>query len=231
MKTIKLIFTTLNIFPVVIFASVCHPLPKKSAHNYLIGYGSLMEAVSRERTTPKVKDVYPVIVNGYRRSWSYFAGNYHFTALGAMPEEKAHFNAAYYPATVDDIQATDLREVNYCRKQIPISQLKPLVIPRPKGTFWMYVLNRKDARMPTLTYPIVQSYVDIFISGCMEIGEQYRIRNFAAMCITTTSGWSSHWINDRIYPRRPFDTFPSARKVDNFLAQYFPDYLQHTLHS
>ena len=43
-----------------------HLIP--SSHNYIVGYGSLMQEKSRQRSVPFVKKSYPVVVHGFSRS-------------------------------------------------------------------------------------------------------------------------------------------------------------------
>jgi hypothetical protein len=87
-------------------------------------------------------------------------------------------------------------------------------------------VNRPEfITVPDAKYPIVQSYVDIFISGCLELSQRVIGENtdFAEECVTTTADWSSHWVNDRLYPRRPFIYQPKASKIDALLAKMVPD--------
>jgi len=56
--------------------------------------------------------------------------------------------------------------------------------------------------LPDEDHPIVQSYVDIFLSGCLQLQEQVlpdieAEKDFPSRCIETTHGWSAHWKNDR----------------------------------
>jgi len=44
------------------------------------------------------------------------------------------------------------------------------------------------------------------------------------VCLATTRDWSEHWVNDRIYPRRPFIYQPRSRQIDSLLAQQLPQY-------
>ena len=35
----------------------------------------------------------------------------------------------------------------------------------------------------------------------------------------TTTGWNANWVNDRIYPRRPFIYAPGASAIDKILQE------------
>ena len=92
------------------------------------------------------------------------------------------------------------------------------------GQAWIYVNGPDSIAPPSPRYPIVQSYVDIFVSGCLEQEERFALGGFARQCLATTAGWSEHWINDRLYPRRPFIHQPRAHQIDVLLSQQLPDH-------
>jgi hypothetical protein len=76
-----------------------------------------------------------------------------------------------------------------------------------------------ETKAPTRQIPMVQSYVDICINGCLELEALYRTvkRSFTEEFIRKTSGWNEFWVNDRIYPRRPFIYSPNASAIDKDL--------------
>ena len=80
---------------------------------------------------------------------------------------------------------------------------------------------------PTANYPIVQSYVDIFIRGCINIEDKFKIKHFAIDCIQSTDQWSNHWVNDRIFPRRPSFYEPYASRIDALLKENLPEQFDH----
>jgi hypothetical protein len=41
--------------------------------------------------------------------------------------------------------------------------------------------------------------------------------------VRTTDGWSKHWVNDRIYPRRPYIHQPNAWEIDAHLKRLLPE--------
>jgi hypothetical protein len=47
--------------------------------------------------------------------------------------------------------------------------------------------------------------------------------DFVDQCVLTTQGWPTHWVNDRIYPRRPFMYQPSAGEIDQRLNTLLPE--------
>jgi len=55
--------------------------------------------------------------------------------------------------------------------------------------FWIYVTIPNCRKYPNEEYPIVQSYVDIFIEGCGQMERLYDLENYSQQCVTTTEGW------------------------------------------
>jgi hypothetical protein len=79
-----------------------------------------------------------------------------------------------------------------------------------------------EKRFPSSEHPIVQSYVDVCLDGCLEIEAMYplaRQANFAEQFVKTTSNWQPPWINDRIYPWRPFVYVPRASQIDALIQK------------
>ena len=68
---------------------------------------------------------------------------------------------------------------------------------------------------------MVQSYVEIGINGCLELEALYRgvKGSFVQEFIRTTSGWNANWVNDRLYPRRPFIYAPNGSAIDRALKE------------
>ena len=198
-----------------------------SRPQFIVGYGSLMEDQSRARTSPRAGDAHPVELSGYERGWFEHGGAIGFstTFLGVRPAPAAHMNAVIYAIEARDLAATDARERSYCRSPVALASLKELetrfTLPKDAQA-WIYVTDARRIATADARYPIVQSYVDVFLSGCFEQEERYAVKDFARACVATTTGWSSHWVNDRIYPRRPFVHQPRAGEIDALLAATIP---------
>jgi len=188
-----------------------------------------MQDESRKRTSPSADPSHPVEVSGYRRGWFARAQGAGFgaTYLGVLPDRESHINAVIYRVDTTELAATDRRERLYCRTGVAIPDIKPFergFSPEPGGQAWIYVSRPQSAAAPDSRYPIVQSYVDIFVSGCMEQEQRFGLTGFSQQCLATTADWSEHWVNDRIYPRRPFVFQPRARQIDDLLFQQLPRY-------
>jgi hypothetical protein len=207
----------------------CHPSIDPGVPQYIVGYGSLMEEASKDRTAPNTGANLPVMVTGYERSWHLRGSGAGFgtTYLGVQVKAGAPMVAALYRNfTSQEILSTDQREIDYCRDEVNPGALRMLDGSVPEtGQIWIYVSKPEAVGPPNADYPIAQSYVDIFITGCLQVAQRVVDQNedFAKQCITTTSGWSPHWVNDRLLPRRPFIHQPHAAEIDRLLFENVPD--------
>ncbi|CAH1077572.1 gamma-glutamylcyclotransferase family protein [Candidatus Nitrotoga sp. 1052] len=209
----------------------CNAAPDPAKAQYIIGYGSLMQDESRKRTTPNANIAYPVKVNGYQRGWFTKGSGVGFstTFLGVVQSKESALNAAIYLIDLTEITTMDKREFSYCRLAVEpenYSLLKQDILLSP-GQAWIYVNKPETISTANRRYPIVQSYVDIFLSGCLELEQRFELEDFAKQCLVTTSNWSIQWMNDRIYPRRPFIYQPKAGRIDQLLKEHLPQYFQH----
>lgn len=154
------------------------------------------------------------------------------TYLGAVEDKDSSCFATIYPVNADELNRSDERETmgTYSPGWIDTANLKSLdanyTLPAGAKIRW-YPMNESDAKEPNAQFPIVQSYVDIFIGGAYELEKKYNVPGFAKNVAATTYAWSSNWINDRKVPYRPFindklsfavvKTLLEATQIDNSL--------------
>ncbi len=197
---------------------------------YIFGYGSLMERESRLRTTPSAEFIIPVKVTGVARGWWFRGPRTGFTTtfLGTIFDASATCNGILYKVSEGGLTDTDTREKGYVREKLEGEKIK---IQRLDGeqalptgaTIWIYNVNVNQKQTPDEYAPIVQSYVDICLKGCLDIRDMYPgTADFAKEFITSTKDWSAHWENDRVSPRRPFLT-PRAGEIDELLEAQLKD--------
>lgn len=221
-----LVLCLLTLLSSFALAADCHPLPTPGTPQYIVGYGSLMQEASRLRTAPSAKEAWPVRVKGYRRAWIAQGAPVGFstTFLGVKINTYSTLNAALFPLASDaEVGNMDAREDGYCRVAVPDTQLTMLAGELPVASeVWIYVNKPRRVAAPSVRFPVVQSYVDIFVGGCLELERQYQLQGFAEECIGSTHGWSKHWVNDRLYPRRPFIHQPNAMAIDKLLQRKLP---------
>ena len=197
--------------------------------DYVFGYGSLLERASRTRTNPDAIGAWPALVRGFERGWFHqskdFVGST-CTFLGALDahDNNKTINGVIY--AVANIQSTKDREVGYTATALNSNQIEMLDGGAPwnvgQGAVYIFLSNKDSispSGQPTLEIPMVQSYVDICINGCLELDALYRTvsGSFTSKFIDLTSGWNKYWVNDRIYPRRPFIYTPNATAIDKAL--------------
>lgn len=227
-RKLSYLYSTLfvSIFSVPALASVnaesCHPTANSNLPQYIVGYGSLISETSKRKTVPKAGDNLPVNLKGYKRGW-FLKGiptGFSATFLGVKADKNAQINAVvFHLPDPEEIKAFDIREAGYCRLLVEEENLEPLINKKlTKAQYWIYVPQEKQMALASEQFPIVQSYVDLFVSGCLELEKNYNLNDFAKNCIATTSDWSTHWENDRLYPRRPWAYEPKALDIDKLLA-------------
>ena len=195
--------------------------------DYVFGYGSLLERASRTRTNPDAIGAWPARVQGYQRGWFHqFADNVgsSCTYLGAVKAKGKTVNGVVY--RVADFESTQQRETGYTATPLKADEItmldggKPLELGKGEKVY-IFVSNKDSISKtmePTSAFPMVQSYVDLCINGCLELESIYRpAKGFTQEFIRTTTGWIKDWVNDRIYPRRPFIYVPNASAIDKAL--------------
>jgi cation transport regulator ChaC len=228
----------------------CHPDFDDNKSQYIIGYGSLIDEVSKRNTDDTAGTNYPIILSGYQRSWSVYGNlpGLNTIFLTVTYNASSSFNGVIYKTI--NIISYDIREYIYCRLKVNETNLILLNdtsnILDINRQIWIYISKRShdsnesksgtttttpsspttttttSTTIPSRRFPIVQSYVDIFIRGCLNISKTYKYfdDSYAKMCISSTSYWPirrGEWINDRIFPRRPLIYEPMAREVDQLL--------------
>ena len=211
-------------------ASECNLSPEKGSKNYIVGYGSLMEKDSRTRTNKDARNVKPLMVKNFERTWGQRSARYKITFLTIKKKEGAKLNAVYYPLSIKGINKLDRRERSYCRiklKENEVSFFNDQINLKNKN-FWVYTAKEDKINAPDEKHPIVQSYVDIFLNGCFQIQDKFKINEFSDLCVQTTTGWSKSWVNDRVHARRPF-LISNFNRIDSLLGRNFSYYFDNKI--
>jgi hypothetical protein len=170
-----------------------------------------------------------VRVKNIKRGWYFNIGSpdYKITklwiTLGAYKSKKSTCNGTLFPVTPEQLTIIDLRESGYIRTKLDINDItiiKGNEIPKDSIIYY-YAIDKKIINNPTKNYPILQSYVDLCMSGCISTDKLLENKNyeFTNEFVNTTKKWNKYkyWINDRIYPRRPFVYIPYAGIIDKIL--------------
>jgi hypothetical protein len=202
--------------------------------NYIFGYGSLIEEASRLRSTPNAKAAIPAKVSGFKRGWFSRTGapGLSTTFLGCINKADSRTNGVIYEVSKEDLKLTDSREKGYKRIKINFEDINYYSDSINKNSaIWIYINQFQNNKIPkdnfpSKKFPIVQSYVDMCVEGCLEMEKLYpkaKEMDFAIEFINSTFFWSKFWVNDRIYPRRPFIFRPNAYKIDTLLKENLED--------
>jgi hypothetical protein len=133
--------------------ALCNDVPDAGRPQFIIGYGSLMQAESRARTNPGAGAPLPVVVQGYARGWFEpdDAPAFGTTYLGVRMRPSAHLNAIAY--AVDDVALAqaDRRESGYCRREVSLESVKAMTLsPRipEDAQLWIYVTDYHGSIYP-----------------------------------------------------------------------------------
>lgn len=195
-----------------------------NSKQFIFGYGSLIESQSRARTSPSALYAFPANVSGIQRGWFDQTGGFSLstTYLGAVRKPGAKCNGVIFQVSQQQLDVFDQRETGYDREKIDQKDIAMLNGEKhaPDGDIWFYANREKRYASPEL--PIVQSYVDICLNGCLELEATYPLakkKKFAENFLKTCSDWSKYWVNDRIYPRRAFIYVPNANTIDGLIQK------------
>ena len=222
--------------------------PQQQQYQFVFGYGSLINADSRAKTAQSLakRDGLPVVISSLQRVWSgRMRGS---TAMGVRFKQGAECTGVLVEVTKEELAGLDKRESNYVRLQVHLDKVdKVPFLPetdfyetqQSKGLFnakeaqgdtvkvWVYIPEKpKPAES---SHPIPQSYLDIILSGCLDISEE-----FARSCIDTTAGWSNEqevcFVDDRehpIYIRADRElSAENAEVIDQLLGEHIPKAFQ-----
>jgi len=160
---------------------------------YIFGYGSLINSYSRQ-LTGQTGEAIPVIVKGMQRCWGKVDGSYQIAPLVAEVGDGC-CNGVLVRLNDNALQDFDRREKGYHRIELDptsvIADCDTLIIKEP---IWVYV--KSNPKPPCQFQPIMQTYVDTVLAGCLSISEP-----FAKTFVETTSGWHHPFENDRQQPK------------------------------
>ncbi|MGR5152911.1 gamma-glutamylcyclotransferase family protein [Photobacterium swingsii] len=160
---------------------------------YIFGYGSLINDHSRSRTGQTGRAI-PAMVNGLQRHWSKVDGSYKISPLIVVPEA-GQCNGVIVEVDRSALAEFDKREHGYHRIRIDSQDVALQNSDQPlSGGVWVYVKDEPLA--PCAIQPIMQTYVDTVLAGCLSISDA-----FAEYFVSSTQGWHHAFENDRHQPK------------------------------
>ncbi len=200
----------------------CYPTIDNNEPQYIVAFGSLMQAAARNKKVNNTEVEFPVWVRGYERGW--FARNLQKppkrTVLGVRVEPGKKFNGLLLQSDSKQVSSIDRGDLIFCREKLDPRKLQTMTSEKlpDRGQFWIYTVKKPNNRKPAGKFPMQQSEVDIFLTGCIEQAKGFGVTEFASQCVKTTYAWSEHWNNDR---ERPVAKLVTAKRpeVDKLLEQ------------
>lgn len=207
---------------------------EKEEYDYLFGFGSIMNSSTH---APWLKDksvgALPGAVAtlsrgfGYERQWN-FRSSTGFTALGVIKSTTPNdINGVVFRVPRSMMPSFDRREVGYKKVRVPLEVLQ--LQPELKGTnqqtnfglanddsVWLYVPLETHCTHADENHPLLQSYVDTVLQGCLEWGGDH----FAEQFIVSTGGWATYFLNDTPNSRRPWLFRKDYDIIDRLLQKH-----------
>ncbi len=159
---------------------------------YIFGYGSLINSASRQRTGQTANAI-PANVKGLIRYWSKIDDSYTLSPLVAAPGD-GEVNGVLLAVDDQSLAEFDRRERGYYRILVEHQRIESRANLDSDDQIWVYVTKAPEP--PCNIVPIMQTYVDTVLSGCLEVSEQ-----FAHQFVKQTIGWHFPRENDRHAPK------------------------------
>lgn len=150
------------------------------------------------------------------------------TYLGLYQDDDAFATGLLYPVSDEELASSDEREsaADYDYKTLSRSEIEfygdnAASVP-DDARIRVYFSKLENVDTPSELHPIVQSYVDVFLGGAIEIEEKNpeTAKGFALTTCKSTFGWDGPWLNDRPYPkyRASFNSIRS-KQIDALLLE------------
>jgi cation transport regulator ChaC len=219
--------------------------------HFLFGYGSLINVSSRARTNPSLaeQEGLPVLVRNIEREWVARTSS-GYTAMGVKLRKNSKCTGVLFEVNKMELADLDQREKAYDRLEVQLNLIEQIPFlneedfyenERAEALFnskeneenirvWVYI--QKNPIPADSSHPIPQSYVDVILSGCLNISEE-----FAKSFIKTTKGWENErepsFVNDReipIYVRaNATETRKNGDTIDQLLTTEIPGIIEKRL--
>ncbi|ASA57091.1 gamma-glutamylcyclotransferase family protein [Vibrio gazogenes] len=159
---------------------------------YIFGYGSLMNSSSRQ-LTGQTGLTCPAVVEGLTRTWGMVDDSYQASPLVAQLGDGI-VNGVLLDVSTEGLAQFDQRERGYHRIQLATANIDTELSLCDEDTVWVYVKNHPMP--PSHQSPILQTYIDTVVTGCLEVSEA-----FAHLFVKHTHGWEHPLENDRHAPK------------------------------
>ena len=175
---------------------------KNLVRHFIFGYGSLINSISRT-VTGETGAAVAVKVSGFDRHWSRISSAYGMSSVVVVPNPLGACNGVLVEVAEDELASFDIRESGYQRvlvdsEQVEFYQQSLDLSASAAGEIKIWLYQTETVIPPCQNYPIVFSYLDVILSGCLEYSEE-----FCTDFVQLTQGWQHETLNDRPTPRYP----------------------------
>ena len=217
-------------------------LMKQQETHFVIGYGSLMSDYSRRVFTGIDAVAIPVQVHDWQRRWMTNCDVENFTSVGAVPSVGSYLNGVLLPmpSLTEALQKREARyrftqlqrsQLSFYAAQTPIAEQQPTndmekhtILASSSASFW--ICESLVIGDVSQNYPLLQSYIDTCLIGCLEHQGDISSCTFAKEFITSTLQWpkvagKGYWLDDRAVPQ-----YPRAAKLSRSDMQKIDDLLR-----
>ncbi|EGA68177.1 hypothetical protein VISI1226_15591 [Vibrio sinaloensis DSM 21326] len=160
--------------------------------HYIFGYGSLMNSASRQ-LTGQTSHAITATAHGFKRYWGKVDDSYILSPL-VVNRGDGQVNGVLLQVDDQGLIEFDRRERGYHRVTIGAEQIDSDYELAKHDQVWVYIKDQPEP--PCDLSPIMQTYVDTVLAGCLEISEQ-----FAKQFVEHTIGWHFPLENDRHQPK------------------------------
>ena len=196
-------------------------------YEYIFGFGSIMNRNTHGENVFPGAAVIICKEFGYERKWN-FRSSTGFTALGVSKVSSTgtakDVNGVLFRVAQSLMPVFDRREVGYEKVRIPLDCVEffdksPSSWHKklgPEDRLWVYVPLPTFNKPADENHPLLQSYVDTVLQGCLEWGGESMAESF----IQTTGGWSTYFLNDTPSSRRPWLFRKDYSLIDRLLQKY-----------
>lgn len=182
---------------------------------YIFGYGSLINPASRA-LTGQTGQAIPAIARGLVRYWGKVDDSYHHSPL-VVAQGEGNINGVLLAIDERTLMEFDRREQGYQRIALPSDQICAQSGFDRNQPIWVYIKERHEP--PCSKIPVMQTYVDTVLAGCLEISE-----SFAKRFVESTLGWHFPRENDRAFPKYnnlAGVTAAHHAQIDDLLKQFY----------
>lgn len=163
---------------------------------FVFGYGSIINYGTR--TVESLREDMAVRVSGLSRGWFQRIESLSTTSLGVVERDGASCNGVLVEVSPELLAELDNREEDYVRETLDHKNIELLTDGKLEDETTVYVYKTTHPEPATEEFPIVQSYVDMVLYGCLAHGEE-----FAEEFVKTTEFSDAPLIDDADKPKHP----------------------------